>query len=103
MPVEDRLAVFDNDGTLWCEKPMPIQLDFILRRLVDMARCRSGVARAPAGKAAERDVDGWAGHGAVPPATTPTRWSSRRASWRRMTASSVEDFEAQADAFLRNT
>jgi hypothetical protein len=20
--VEDRLAVFDNDGTLWCEKPM---------------------------------------------------------------------------------
>jgi hypothetical protein len=28
--------VFDNDGTLWCEKPMPIQLDFILRRLVVM-------------------------------------------------------------------
>jgi hypothetical protein len=24
--------VFDNDGTLWCEKPMPIQLDFTLRR-----------------------------------------------------------------------
>ena len=37
VPVEDRLAVFDNDGTLWCEKPMPIQLDFILRRLVEMA------------------------------------------------------------------
>ncbi|MER2225183.1 MAG: haloacid dehalogenase-like hydrolase, partial [Rhodococcus sp. (in: high G+C Gram-positive bacteria)] len=33
---EDRIAVFDNDGTLWCEKPMPIQLDFILRRLVEM-------------------------------------------------------------------
>jgi hypothetical protein len=37
VPVEERLAVFDNDGTLWCEKPMPIQLDFILRRLVEMA------------------------------------------------------------------
>ena len=37
VPVEDRLAVFDNDGTLWCEKPMPIQLDFILRRFVEMA------------------------------------------------------------------
>ncbi|MCF6388253.1 haloacid dehalogenase-like hydrolase [Mycobacterium sp. MBM] len=31
-PVE-RVAVFDNDGTLWCEKPMYIQLDFIVRRL----------------------------------------------------------------------
>src|SRR3712207_8337774 len=25
VPVEQRVAVFDNDGTLWCEKPMPIQ------------------------------------------------------------------------------
>ncbi len=23
----DRVAVFDNDGTLWTEKPIPIQLD----------------------------------------------------------------------------
>ena len=29
---EARVAVFDNDGTLWCEKPMYIQLDFIVRR-----------------------------------------------------------------------
>lgn len=34
VPRQERVAVFDNDGTLWCEKPMPIQLDFILRRLV---------------------------------------------------------------------
>jgi hypothetical protein len=32
-----RIAVFDNDGTLWCEKPMPIQLDFTNRRLAEMA------------------------------------------------------------------
>jgi hypothetical protein len=25
-----------NDGTLRCEKPMPIRLDFILRRLAEM-------------------------------------------------------------------
>jgi hypothetical protein len=37
VPLDERVAVFDNDGTLWCEKPMPIQLDFILRRFVDMA------------------------------------------------------------------
>ena len=36
VPPEERVAVFDNDGTLWCEKPMPIQLDFILRRLAEM-------------------------------------------------------------------
>lgn len=33
-----RIAVYDNDGTLWCEKPMPIQLDFTVRRLAEMAR-----------------------------------------------------------------
>jgi phosphoserine phosphatase len=37
VPPEERIAVFDNDGTLWCEKPMPVQLDFILRRLAQMA------------------------------------------------------------------
>ncbi len=37
VPAEERVAVFDYDGTLWCEKPMPVQLDFILRPLVEMA------------------------------------------------------------------
>ena len=34
---EQRVAVFDNDGTLWCEKPMYIQLDFLLRRFKEQA------------------------------------------------------------------
>jgi phosphoglycolate phosphatase-like HAD superfamily hydrolase len=34
---EARVATFDNDGTLWCEKPMYIQLDFIVRRLAEKA------------------------------------------------------------------
>ena len=37
VPLPERVAVFDNDGTLWCEKPMPIQLDFTLRRFAEMA------------------------------------------------------------------
>ena len=32
VPEVERVAVFDNDGTLWCEKPMPIQLDFAQHR-----------------------------------------------------------------------
>ena len=29
--------MFDNDGTLWCEKPAYIQLDFLVRRLAEQA------------------------------------------------------------------
>jgi hypothetical protein len=37
IPPPERVATFDNDGTLWCEKPMPIELGFILQRLSEMA------------------------------------------------------------------
>ncbi len=37
VPPEARIAVFDNDGTLWCEKPMPVELGHILMRLAEMA------------------------------------------------------------------
>jgi len=33
VPVVDRVAVFDNDGTLWCEKPNYVQLEFMLAEL----------------------------------------------------------------------
>jgi phosphoserine phosphatase len=28
----ERIAAFDNDGTLWCEKPLYVQADFLFRR-----------------------------------------------------------------------
>jgi phosphoglycolate phosphatase-like HAD superfamily hydrolase len=34
---QERVAVFDNDGTLWCEKPMYVQLDFLVRRFAEQA------------------------------------------------------------------
>lgn len=34
---EARVAVFDNDGTLWVEKPAYVQLDFLVRRLAQQA------------------------------------------------------------------
>jgi hypothetical protein len=37
---EDRIATFDNDGTLWCEYPDPVQVRFMLDRVKDMARDR---------------------------------------------------------------
>ena len=32
VPVEERIAVFDNDGTLWSEKPMPTQLHYVVEQ-----------------------------------------------------------------------
>ncbi|MCK0172986.1 HAD family phosphatase [Mycolicibacterium sp. F2034L] len=49
---EARVAVFDNDGTLWCEKPMYIQLDFIIRRLAEQAREEPSLAAQQPYKAA---------------------------------------------------
>ena len=37
VPPPARLATFDNDGTLWCEKPMYVQADFIFRKWQAMA------------------------------------------------------------------
>jgi phosphoglycolate phosphatase-like HAD superfamily hydrolase len=37
VPVEDRIATFDNDGTLWSEQPMYVQLAFIIERVKQLA------------------------------------------------------------------
>ena len=104
VPVEDRLAVFDNDGTLWCEKPMPIQLDFILRRLAAMAEADTALRdRQPWQAAYERDY-GWlsavmAEHYAGDETNVRVLAGGILAAYDGI---SVEDFEAQADDFLRS-
>jgi len=37
VPTEQRIATFDNDGTLWCEQPMYFQLFFALDRVKTLA------------------------------------------------------------------
>jgi phosphoserine phosphatase len=37
VPVDQRIATFDNDGTLWLEQPMYVQLAFALNRVKAMA------------------------------------------------------------------
>jgi phosphoserine phosphatase len=104
VPVEDRLAVFDNDGTLWCEKPMPIQLDFILRRLVEMAQADPGLRERQPWKAAHERDYAWLGklmeeHYAGDDTNVMVLAAGILAAYDGI---SVEDFEAQADAFLRS-
>jgi phosphoglycolate phosphatase-like HAD superfamily hydrolase len=37
VPVAERISVFDNDGTLWCEQPMYFQLAFAIDRIKTLA------------------------------------------------------------------
>ncbi|AQA23890.1 haloacid dehalogenase-like hydrolase family protein [Rhodococcus sp. MTM3W5.2] len=57
----DRVAVFDNDGTLWCEKPMPIQLDFTVRRFAEMAAADPALQQQQPWKAAHEHDLRWLG------------------------------------------
>jgi phosphoserine phosphatase len=104
VPHEERVAVFDNDGTLWCEKPMPIQLDFILRRLMEMAEAKPELRDQQPWKAAyERDYV-WLGalmteHYAGDDSNVKVLAAGILAAYEGI---SVEDFEAKSDEFLHS-
>jgi phosphoglycolate phosphatase-like HAD superfamily hydrolase len=59
VPTRDRIAAFDNDGTLWCEKPMYPQADFLLRRWRELAQAHPGMAREQPWKAVIEDDREW--------------------------------------------
>lgn len=61
VPPEQRVAVFDNDGTLWCEKPIQIQLDFTLRRLAELAEADPTLRGQQPWRAAYEQDFGWLG------------------------------------------
>jgi phosphoglycolate phosphatase-like HAD superfamily hydrolase len=58
---QERIAVFDNDGTLWCEKPAYIQLDFIVRRLAEKAAADPSLCEQQPYKAAAAGDLQWFG------------------------------------------
>src|SRR3954447_23181718 len=101
----ERVAVFDNDGTLWCEKPMPIELGFVLRRLAEMAEHDAGLRDRQPWKAAHDRDPAWLGnaitkhyHGDDTDAQLLIGGVVRAfAGW------TVDDYAAEAAAFLRDT
>jgi phosphoserine phosphatase len=102
-PPAERIAVFDNDGTLWCEKPLPIQLDFILRRLVAMAEKDPTLrAKQPWKAAWEKDYGWLAGamtkHYQGDDAEVKVLLGGVLAAFA---GQSVEEFDAAAEDFLR--
>jgi len=102
VPVQERVAVFDNDGTLWCEQPVPIQGDFILRRLAAMAEADTSLrTRQPWKAAYERDhawLDGlMAEHYAGDDTNVRILAGGILKAYEGM---SVEEFDAAAHEFL---
>ena len=64
VPVTDRIAVFDNDGTLWAEQPVYFQLLYAIDTFAELAKADSSLITSEAlAAAAERDLAGVAAHG----------------------------------------
>jgi phosphoserine phosphatase len=102
LPPEERVAVFDNDGTLWCEKPMPIELGFILQRLAAMAEEDESLREKQPWKAAcEKDYT-WLGgviekHYAGDDSDVKVLMGGILQAYAGQT---VEEFASAAEAFL---
>ena len=103
VPPVERVAVFDNDGTLWCEKPMPIEIGFILMRLAAAAEADESLRdREPWRAARERDY-AWLGDAVT------RHYHGDESGVRQLLAGmlqsfagmTVEDYGAAAHEFLR--
>ncbi|RJG05714.1 haloacid dehalogenase-like hydrolase [Noviherbaspirillum cavernae] len=65
VPIADRIATFDNDGTLWAEKPLPNEVYFVFARVHEMAaRDPSLREKQPFKAVLENDVAYFQQHGA---------------------------------------
>ena len=57
VPPAERIATFDNDGTLWCEQPMQPQLFFLVDRVAELAKKDPSLKdRQPYKAVLERDI-----------------------------------------------
>ncbi|HEY7421542.1 MAG TPA: HAD family hydrolase [Gaiellaceae bacterium] len=104
VPPSERIAVFDNDGTLWCEKPMPIELGFILKRLAEMADEDETLREKQPWRAAHEQDHAWLGevitkHYHGDDADLKVLMSG---ILQAFAGKSVDEYGAAADAFLRS-
>jgi phosphoserine phosphatase len=59
VPPPERIATFDNDGTLWCEKPQSVQTEFTLRRWKQMVEADPAKAQEQPYKALAENDQAW--------------------------------------------
>jgi phosphoglycolate phosphatase-like HAD superfamily hydrolase len=104
VPPAERIATFDNDGTLWLEKPLYIQLQFALHAIGEFAAEKPELRQRQPFKAVyERDT-AWLGKVAADFAAGDMRGVMILGSGfaEAYDGITVEDFEAEALKFLNN-
>ena len=94
----DRIAAFDNDGTLWVEQPMPVQAPFLLNKLVAMVRDEPSLAdREPYQSIVHQDPEFFAGVARQEPAMIETFLQGIGEAWEGCTPA---DYDADVRAFV---
>ncbi|MEV6106424.1 HAD family hydrolase [Streptomyces sp. NPDC051940] len=90
--------MFDNDGTLWVEQPLPVQLDFIFRALAAAGRQDSSLAEKQPYKAIlEQDHDFFAAVGQQHPDAIMALEEALARNWHGATPG---EFDAEVLRYL---
>ncbi len=98
VPPADRIASFDNDGTLWVEQPLPPQFDFVFRTWGEEVKADPSLAAVQPYKALiERDPVWLQGVATQDPETVRALLAAFSRSWAGTTPA---EFEAQVRQWL---
>lgn len=105
VPPEARIAVFDNDGTLWCEKPFPIQAGFLFARIAEQVKADPSLGARQPWRAVVDGDHAWLGDAIT------KHYGGDDSDLRVMAAGllsayagdEVEEFAARAERFLRDS
>jgi len=98
VPVADRIATFDNDGTLWVEQPMPPQFDFVFGHWAEEIKQDPSLAEKQPYKALiEKDPSFLQGVATQEPGTIKALLEAFGRSWK---GSTPEEFESQVRGWL---
>ncbi|PWK68080.1 haloacid dehalogenase-like hydrolase [Streptomyces sp. CG 926] len=96
--VADRIATFDNDGTLWVEQPLPPQFDFVFRTWAQEVKADPALAAQQPYKALiEKDPEFFKGLAAQDPKVVETLLEGFTRSWAGTTP---EEFDAQVREWM---
>jgi phosphoserine phosphatase len=95
----DRIATFDNDGTLWVEQPLPPQFDFVFRKWGEEVKAEPSLAEQQPYKAlVESDQTFFEGAATQDPTVVSTLLEAFGRSWDGTTP---EEFAAQVREWTR--
>jgi phosphoserine phosphatase len=99
VPAADRIASFDNDGTLWVEQPLPPQFDFVFRRWAEEVKADPSLAaQQPYKGLVEKDMSFLGGVATQDPEVVGTLLKAFSRTWAGTTP---EDFDAEVRDWLQ--